>query len=186
MPTDEICSIEDCENQARTRGWCPKHYRRWQMHGDPTVVLNNRGIPAAERFRASYRVEEETGCWLWQRSLIGDGYGTFWADGTTHMAHRWGYELLVGPIPDGLHIDHLCRTRNCVNPGHLEPVTPAENALRGAGPLAVNARKIECHRGHLFDEANTLVRRSGRRRCKTCARERRREINAARRAEIRR
>lgn len=76
----------------------------------------------------------EGGCWLWTASLTHNGYGKFWVDGAVVRAHRWIYEQLVGPIPDGLHLDHVhergCRSRRCVNPAHLEPVTNEENQRR--------------------------------------------------------
>jgi hypothetical protein len=86
-----------------------------------------------------------------------------WYDGKVRLAHRVIYEYLVGPIPDGLSIDHLCRVRHCVNPAHLEPVTHRENVLRGQAPTAVNGRKTRCKRGHEF---NRTVRNG--RRCYTC------------------
>jgi hypothetical protein len=76
-------------------------------------------------------------------------------------------ELFVGPIPEGLVIDHLCRNRGCINPTHMEPVTNAENVLRGEGPTAVNARKTHCKRGHPFDDVNTYVYAKGRA-CRMC------------------
>lgn len=71
------------------------------------------------------------GCWLWTRSKSPDGYG--WASyrNRTHQAHRLVYTFVYGSVPDGMHLDHLCRVRHCVNPDHLEPVTPRENLLRG-------------------------------------------------------
>lgn len=78
----------------------------------------------------------ETPCWVWQGSDDGDGYGTVRRDRRTLKAHRFYYEQVRGPIPDGLQLDHLCRIRRCVNPAHLEPVTQAENMQRG-----VQARK---------------------------------------------
>lgn len=69
-------------------------------------------------------------CWLWSGALH-NGYGGFFADGQRWRVHRWSYEFLVGPIPEGLHLDHLCRVRHCVNPAHLEPVTNQENIRRG-------------------------------------------------------
>ena len=74
--------------------------------------------------------------------------------GEKKFAHRIGYEQLVGPIPKGLELDHLCRVRHCVNPDHLEPVTHKENTLRGSCPAAVNARKTHCKRGHPLTDDN--------------------------------
>jgi hypothetical protein len=88
-----------------------------------------------------------TGCWLWTATISRDGYGSLkWKINgrSTHGAYRVAYVALVGIVPDGLHLDHLCRVRRCVNPAHLEPVTPRENILRGTAPSARNARKVAC------------------------------------------
>ncbi len=98
-------------------------------------------------------------------------------------AHRAAYELYVGPIPEGLTIDHLCRNTLCVNPAHLEAVTMRENILRGTGPSAQAARKTHCLRGHPFDDGNTLFRATGKRVCRACQRvhrEKRRDKDIAR------
>jgi hypothetical protein len=118
--------------------------------------------------------EPNSGCWLWLRYLDADGYGRIgprstWA-GRNPMglrAHRVAYTAFVGPIPTGLDIDHLCRTRCCVNPAHMEPVTNAVNTLRGTGGPATNSRKTACRRGHPFDEANTYCL-GGHRKCRRC------------------
>ena len=116
-------------------------------------------------------------CWWWEGALNNYGYGKYGIP----LAHRLAYLDAVGPIPDGLTLDHLCRNPRCVNPAHLEPVTLAENTLRGYGPTAENARKTHCINGHPFSGDNLFVyMRAGRqvRECRTCRRDR----AAARRA----
>ena len=116
---------------------------------------------------------QASGCWHWTGSRDGAGYGRL-SDplrpkSGSMGAHRLSYEMFVGPIPEGLHIDHLCRVPRCVNPEHLEPVTQRENTLRGIGQGALNARKTHCHRGHEYTPENTYHNRSGLwRHCKTC------------------
>jgi HNH endonuclease len=122
------------------------------------------------RFAAS-TVVSQSGCWLWTAHCSRDGYGRLW-DGERRVSpHRWIYSELVGPIPPGLEMDHLCRTRNCVNPEHLEPVTHRENILRGVSPPALHARKTHCPQGHEYTAENTLVSSPrGVRVCRTCKR----------------
>lgn len=93
-------------------------------------------------------------------------------------AHRYAYEHFIGPIPEGLQVDHLCRVRNCVNPDHLEAVTCRENVLRGDGVAAANARATHCPQGHAYDEANTYTWTNGGRHCRACARIKTREQRA--------
>ena len=97
------------------------------------------------RFNA--KVSRSAGCWAWTGADRGNGYGKFQVAGRPVLAHRFAYEAFVGPIPDGLQLDHLCRNKACVNPSHLEPVTNRENALR--------ARRTHCKSGHEFTPENT-------------------------------
>lgn len=147
--------------------------------------------------RSRSTVDLVSGCWVWGGPLNPtNGYGLIYvgskADGTNRMAsvHRVSYEAFVGPIPDGLTIDHVwargCTHKLCVNPTHLEAVTGKVNILRGGSPWAENARKTHCARGgHEYTPENTLRDKHGRRRCRTCAREWA-AINNAKRSEQRR
>lgn len=125
------------------------------------------------------KVDASGDCWLWT-AHVADGYG-YIRDGTkTCRVHRVVWELLVGPIPDGMQLDHLCRVRRCVNPDHLEPVTGRENRLRS--PIhwsGVLARKTHCKRGHEFTAENTYVEKRGTRNCRTCQRDKMRQRRAA-------
>jgi len=111
-------------------------------------------------------------CWAWTGARSDSGYGNFYANGRVQSSHRFSYEFLVGPIPDGLCIDHLCRNPNCVNPTHMEPVTTGENILRGVGASATNARKTHCKHGHRLSDDNVGEHHSGTgwRECLTCGR----------------
>ena len=114
---------------------------------------------------------ERNGCWVYTGPLNSGGYGKF---GHDVMAHIYAYTHWVGPVPEGMQIDHLCRVRSCCNPKHLEVVTARTNTLRGEGLAARNARKTHCPQGHEYTPENTLLK--GRRRhCRTCDRARCRE-----------
>jgi HNH endonuclease len=94
--------------------------------------------------------EDHAGCWVWQGLIAPNGYAKYYAgrDLGKVNAHRYAYEMLVGEIPDGLELDHLCRNRACVNPYHLDPVTHRVNVLRGDTFAARNAAKKHCPLGH--------------------------------------
>lgn len=114
-----------------------------------------------------------TGCWLWTATLYPHGYGVCsdWPKGN-NGAHRVVYSKLVGEIPDGLHIDHLCRNRCCCNPLHLEPVTPQENLRRGEGRYGVGLRRTHCKNGHELTPDNVWMPKGTlSRKCLTCSRE---------------
>jgi hypothetical protein len=138
-------------------------------------------MTVAARFWA--KVAKTDTCWLWTASQNGRGYGQFGigsrTDGTKRpvLAHRYAYELAVGPIPAGLQIDHLCRVTLCVNPSHLEPVTARVNNHRSNAAVATRERhqtQTHCLRGHQFDIANTLYS-GGQRVCRACLRVRARQ-----------
>jgi hypothetical protein len=129
-----------------------------------------------------------TGCWLWTSAVSGSGYGAFGMGGRAgqmYVAHKIAYEWVVGVVPDGLELDHLCRDTRCVNPAHLEPVTHRENLLRGEGWSARHARKTHCPAGHVLAGEN-LSRHElqhGQRKCLTCHATRERTRKARLRAE---
>jgi hypothetical protein len=115
------------------------------------------------------KVEKSSGCWQWMAALDSDGYGSFHIDGHRRVAHRVSYQFLVGSIPDGLQLDHLCRNRACVNPAHLEPVTARENQRRADVVLGIRSAKTHCPKGHEYNSVNTYVLNS-RRHCRPCNR----------------
>lgn len=131
-------------------------------------------------------VEATTGCWLWIGAKNQAGYGvvSIGPKGrrVNKRAHRLVYEALIDAIPDDKQIDHLCRVKACVNPAHLEVVTPAVNVLRGVGPTAQNARKTHCPRGHALEGSNILMNGKGYRSCRTCVYVKNNERAQARRA----
>jgi hypothetical protein len=148
---------------------------------DGAVVSENERI--LERFMAKVD-KQENGCWLWTAATDRDGYGHFSFERRTAQAHRVAYELLVGPIPEGLTLDHLCRERRCVSPEHLEPVTIGVNTLRGEAFTARQARQTHCKRGHEFTSENTSPQVAGRgRRCRACAQDARRRRTLRERAD---
>lgn len=144
------------------------------QYGDPLGGPGKGSKPQDPEKRFWSMVDKTVdGCWLWTGGISANtGYANFWFGGRTVSAHRWAYERFVGPIPRGLHLDHVrdrgCGHRHCVNPAHLEAVTQRENNLRADGLAADNARKTHCRHGHPFDEANTYVDRRGRRNCRIC------------------
>lgn len=130
------------------------------------------------------RVDASGDCWEWVAGRNGNGYGITYASGKAQVAHRWAYEELVGGIPAGLTLDHLCRNKRCVNPDHLEPVTQRVNTLRGHSRAAVNARKSHCIHGHELTPDNVYIVRlptAVSRYCRTCRRQGWRALRARRR-----
>lgn len=139
------------------------------------------GTPLVARLMA--RIEQGPACWLWNGYVHPTtGYGMFTIKGVgSRPAHRLVYEELVGPIPEGLEIDHLCRVRHCVNPDHLEPVTRHTNIIRGDGPRITReraARRTHCKHGHEY----AVVGRYSGYRCAECGRQQARRLQQGRRA----
>jgi hypothetical protein len=173
-----MCSKSGCDKPNEARGWCIKHYTRWRRHGDSDKRLRERIEGTAEE-RFWPKVDKTDTCWLWTARKTRQGYGEFAVgiapDGTKlrMYAHRWAYEQHVGPMPEGLELDHLCKQRACVRPDHLEAVTHAENVRRGDAPAVAGAHeraKTHCPKGHPYSGDNLIIARNGGRLCRTCRR----------------
>lgn len=157
------CTAEDCQRFVFARGWCQKHYRRWQKTGVTSL------LSTGERFWR--KVDKTDGeCWNWTASTR-NGYGTASFQGRHEYAHRVAYRLTHGAIPDALVIRHRCDNRLCVRPDHLEVGTKADNSrdMVERGRSAPNPRALNafCPNGHPFDAGNTYWWNNARQ-CKTC------------------
>jgi len=147
--------------------------------------LHKRQLQWPDRFWALVR--KTNGCWLWQGRVNADGYGIY----SGKSAHRLAFALLGGDIPDGTEIDHLCRTRNCVNPKHMEAVTHLENVRRAdfsSRPetvLSLRQRaKTHCPQGHPYAGENLRVNASGGRVCRECERAKSRRYKQSKRGSV--
>lgn len=180
-----LCSEPGCSRPGSARGWCRRHYQHyWKLGLEP--LTKRYSEPVGDRFWAKVQPPNEQGCWEWTAATHPDGYGNFSiSHGLVVPAHRFVYELLVGPIPADLTIDHVCHNsdpdcpggaacnhRRCVNPSHLEAVPNKVNVLRGLSNAALNNKKTHCIKGHPFDAENTSIDVRGSRCCLTCGRER--------------
>lgn len=187
------CSDPGCGRSAVARGLCQKHYLARRDAGLP-MPPRLRQPTELERFWAAWEVDPDSGCWLWKRHVNKrNGYAYGWSNGGTIRAHKWAHLLLVGPIPEGYQLDHLCHDpdvcqrgsdcphRRCVNPVHLAVVTAWENTMRSNAASAVNSRKTHCKWGHPFTGDNLRFTTDGFRVCVTCAR---RNLQRARAKEL--
>lgn len=166
------CSVTGCANSHWAKGFCVPHYGRWRYHGDPLAGHLPGSATTEERFWHKVDIKGPNECWVWNGAVDGSGYGSFGHKKPFqrgYLAHRYAYEKLRAPIPEGLQIDHLCRNRGCVNPAHLEIVTQRENMNRGmAHRISIGA----CKRGHEFSSKNTHLNPQGYRVCRVCDRQR--------------
>ena len=129
------------------------------------------------KFTLNYLINQETGCWEWTAGKSSDGYAMMYENKKMVYSHRWSYEHYNGKIAEGLHIDHLCRVRHCVNPAHLEAVTTQENTRRGDhSNIGIrNKEKLFCPSGHEYTKENTYIKRNRFRVCATCAKQQAKE-----------
>jgi hypothetical protein len=166
---ERLCEVPDCGRAHYARGWCGRHYKIWKARGD----ANWQPPSLADRFWA--KVDKTDECWLWTGFRGPLGYGRIGIDGRPHQAHRVAWRLSGRELIKGYELDHLCRNPPCVNPNHLEQVTHKVNMSRSG-----KARQTHCKHGHVFDEANTHVKRNGTRSCRACHR----NFENARRARL--
>lgn len=160
QPTAWLYLCARCGRVHRTRSAIGQAHREPDTQ-TPVKSVDDRLWPKVDRSGGP------EACWPWL-GAINQGYGYFWLNGTMHNAHRVVYELLIGPVPDGLTLDHLCQNTRCVNPAHLDPCPTGENTLRSSRAItAINARKTHCVRGHEFTPENTRIL-TGRKRGRQC------------------
>lgn len=157
------------------------HASKGHVKGQPLRFILGHGGNHSLNVWSKIEVTPE-GCWRWTGAPNDSGYGTVSIRRRSYKAHRHIYELFLGPIPEGLDLDHLCHNededcpggrgclhRRCVHPAHLEPATRRMNVLRGKTLPALNVRKTHCPQGHPYDEANTYqTSSSGGRGCLAC------------------
>jgi len=185
MTVPVTCKIDGCERPKRARGWCHTHWAQWRRTGDPipTIIVNDD----TARFWSKVDKRGPTECWPWTGYVDSDGYGRFRrtispGQYTSEPAARTAYRMLVGPIPEFHQIDHVhalgCTRRDCVNPAHLEPVTPGENVRR-----AEPARRTHCPAGHEYTAENTSTTSGTGRTCVACNRERQAKQRERRRSQ---
>ena len=140
----ETCEVETCENNRRARTWCGKHYQRWVKWGDPEYksTFDKEDTDEERLLKKPYRLTT-TGCWEWQGGRDSWGYGALKAqNGTQVGAHRLAHEVWIGPIPEGLQVNHHCDNPPCINPEHLYAGTPRENMQDRGVRLRQGSRKL--------------------------------------------
>lgn len=194
------CGISrtDLKRKTLSRGRCRRCYQR-HLHAlkrSGTFESRNDPRPVMERFLSGVDTASN-GCRLWTGTVNPrTGYGMISIGGKDYYTHRLAYTLFVGPIPDGMVIDHTCHNRDasckrgdqclhrrCTNPEHLEPVPHRTNLIRShLAPAGTNSRKTHCKEGHEFTAENTITKTSGGRACRACHNLAQREYGKRRRA----
>lgn len=173
------CTVKDCTKIVHARGYCAKHYQRYMHTGNSLKIRNSLGKTPEQRFWSKVNKDGSIPvynpslgkCWEWLGASIQTGHGVFWLNQKNIGAHVFAYGQTKGKVPKSLELDHLCRNPPCVNPEHLEAVTPKVNTLRGNGAAAINARKTHCKRGHPLGGENLYVNSKGQRICRECTRQ---------------
>lgn len=193
-----MCSVEGCGRPHHARGFCGRHCQQARARGDE---MRPRAYLAGSTLDRVLAKTDRSGgpdaCWPWT-GCLSNGYGQLRiVTESTALAHRLAYMTLVGPIPEGLILDHTCHDpevchpevasdcphRRCMNPAHLRPATYRENLLRGGTITAANLSRTHCPQGHPYDGYNLSMRRDGARSCKACGRASAAKSAARRRAE---
>jgi hypothetical protein len=190
MKATQICTVDGCERAGQMRrGMCEIHYRRLSRQGG----IDSRPSPA-ERLAAGL-VRMPNGCLEWTGHKVPKGYGQIGYDSKVVSTHRLAWELVNGPIPDGLNVLHHCDNPPCCETqptegypdGHLFLGTKADNNadMRAKGRARGNTtRKTHCPANHHYDEANTYIDKNGYQHCRTCHRDAVNASNHQRSAEV--
>lgn len=142
---EEYCSISGCKKVVRARSWCSTHYARWQRHGDP---LESRGRFTTPEESFAARAEWQGDCLIWTGARTSDGYGQIWSNGKAIYTHRFAWEQVNGPIPEGMFLDHEFHCNPaCCNIEHLRLATNPQNTANRSGPdirnMASGVRNVE-------------------------------------------
>jgi len=138
--TSPLCKFPGCGRGVKTRGMCNAHYQQFRV-GKPLAPLRRRSRGTVEE-RFDFYARKGEGCWIWTGPRHSGGYGTLGVEGEKRYAHRVSHELHIGPIPEGLVIDHICRNKICVNPDHLQAVTNKENGENLETPRTWNSSGV--------------------------------------------
>lgn len=203
------CTADNCSKKTVAKGLCSTHYSQMRLNGIKSSLMTLvHDIPKDKMDKrfwskvnrngpAHVQVPELGNCWLWIGSKHDTGYADIFISYKRMPVHRLAYMLLVGGIPEGKDLDHLCHTydtncnqgnrclhRSCVNPSHLEPTSKQENTLRGRSPIALNAKKTHCLRGHSLEGDNLRTSANGQRHCKACAKMLQKQKLADKRSKI--